>query len=487
MTQDRARAGRNGAQWSFKSLFQSMSEGVCLHEVLYTDQGKAYDYRILDVNPAYEKILNINRDKALGARASELYGSGEPPFLDIYSRVAETGTFESFEAHFEPFGKYIQVNKAFTTFTGWTPEEAAGRTSLELNIWAEPVSEQRHAMVSELKEKGCIKGREFVFQDRNGKKKTGLLSAEIISVKGEKCLLSNIINVTEHKRNEASLKHYSDFQHLVAEISSEFVKLKIHEMDAGINRALAHVSDFAKADRAYVFLFQDENELVDNTHEWCSKGIEPQIDNLKNIDLGKDLPWFAEQIKKKSVIHIPDVEKLTKEAQKEKKHFREQGIKSLICVPMLISEKLIGFVGFDSVRQQRVWSQEDQTVLRLVAETFSNALARKRAESEKIRMQKQLQRAQRLETIGTLAGGIAHDFNNILTPIMGYADMALMNLPSYNPMVDYMQKIYDGAERAKELVQQILTFSRNMEKKKDHRQTDQYTKFSDSASKRPGS
>jgi len=65
-----------------------------------------------------------------------------------------------------------------------------------------------------------------------------------------------------------------------------------------------------------------------------------------------------------------------------------------------------------------------------------------------------------MEAIGTLAGGIAHDFNNILFPILGHTEILLMDTPEENPTHDRLQKIYKGAQRASDLVKQILTFSR---------------------------
>ena len=76
------------------------------------------------------------------------------------------------------------------------------------------------------------------------------------------------------------------------------------------------------------------------------------------------------------------------------------------------------------------------------------------------RLELQLRKSQRLETIGTLAGGIAHDFNNILTPILGYAEMGLSSLADDDPMHEFFAEIMLAAERAQKLVSQILTFSR---------------------------
>ncbi len=84
----------------------------------------------------------------------------------------------------------------------------------------------------------------------------------------------------------------------------------------------------------------------------------------------------------------------------------------------------------------------------------------KRFEKEKLKLEAQLQQAQKMESIGTLAGGIAHDFNNILFPILGYADMLLADIPEDSPFRDSLNEIYTSALRAKALVKQILTFSR---------------------------
>lgn len=83
--------------------------------------------------------------------------------------------------------------------------------------------------------------------------------------------------------------------------------------------------------------------------------------------------------------------------------------------------------------------------------------------SHELQLERQLNQAQRLETIGTLAGGIAHDFNNILMPMMGYAEMAAIKLPATHPLQTNIQQIIKGAQRARELVRQILTFSRQHE------------------------
>jgi PAS domain S-box-containing protein len=88
---------------------------------------------------------------------------------------------------------------------------------------------------------------------------------------------------------------------------------------------------------------------------------------------------------------------------------------------------------------------------------------RKREEEEKNQLQSRLLRTQRLETIGTLAGGIAHDFNNILTPILGYSEMGLLTFTGDDTIQEYFHEIMLAADRARNLVSQILAFSRAQE------------------------
>ncbi|MGC9194683.1 MAG: PAS domain-containing hybrid sensor histidine kinase/response regulator [Syntrophobacteraceae bacterium] len=80
-------------------------------------------------------------------------------------------------------------------------------------------------------------------------------------------------------------------------------------------------------------------------------------------------------------------------------------------------------------------------------------------------LQAQLDQAQRMEAIGTLAGGIAHDFNNILTPIIGYAELSLLSMPEDTKLARNMRQVLLSANRAKDLIKRILTFGRKTEHK----------------------
>ncbi|HTU00730.1 MAG TPA: PAS domain S-box protein, partial [Candidatus Sulfotelmatobacter sp.] len=86
--------------------------------------------------------------------------------------------------------------------------------------------------------------------------------------------------------------------------------------------------------------------------------------------------------------------------------------------------------------------------------------------TERKRLEAQIRQAQKMEAIGTLAGGIAHDFNNLLSAMMGYAEMTGDDLPKGSPAWRNLREVFAAGKRAKELVRQILTFSRQAEQER---------------------
>ena len=94
----------------FRSLFDNMAEGMSLHQLVYDETGNAVDYRIIDVNPAFEKILGIKAENARDTLATVLYGVNNAPFLEVYCKVAQTGERHIFETYFPPMERYFEIS-----------------------------------------------------------------------------------------------------------------------------------------------------------------------------------------------------------------------------------------------------------------------------------------------------------------------------------------------------------------------------------------
>ncbi len=103
--------------------------------------------------------------------------------------------------------------------------------------------------------------------------------------------------------------------------------------------------------------------------------------------------------------------------------------------------------------------------LRLVG-WVQDVTARIAEEDERRKLEAQLRHAQKMESLGALAGGIAHDFNNILTPLYGYTELSMQALPDGHPVKEDLRHVIKAAGRGRELVQQILAFSRQIEQER---------------------
>ncbi len=118
-------------------------------------------------------------------------------------------------------GMFIEINEGFTALTGYSVEDVKGKTSLELDIWTNPKDRQR--LVNGLRESGQVINLEAPFRFKNGEIKIGLMSARIIEVNGEKCILSITRDITDRKRIEVALQKSEERYHLIDEASQDFI------------------------------------------------------------------------------------------------------------------------------------------------------------------------------------------------------------------------------------------------------------------------
>jgi PAS domain S-box-containing protein len=136
-------------------------------------------------------------------------------------------------------------------------------------------------------------------------------------------------------------------------------------------------------------------------------------------------------------------------------------LERFLAVPVAVGDRPAGLIA--AANSRRPFTDADLEAVIQLGELYALALQRSQFEQERATLLQQLQQSQKLEAIGALAGGIAHDFNNILFPIIGYAEMALDDTAPDHPHRQFLSQILKGASRARDLVMQILTFSRQTE------------------------
>jgi signal transduction histidine kinase len=174
----------------------------------------------------------------------------------------------------------------------------------------------------------------------------------------------------------AQWRHLTVMQELVSDLSRDLVHCPVHAVQSTIDESLARLGVFVEADRAYVFEFVTA-DVASNTHEWCAKGIKPEIENLQNLHRNMFDFWIT-SLTNGEAIHVPEVMALGGERSFEKEFLANQGIQSLLVVPMVTQDNLLGFIGFDFVRSSRTYIAGEVRLLKLIADLMCAALLRER-------------------------------------------------------------------------------------------------------------
>jgi diguanylate cyclase (GGDEF)-like protein len=171
-----------------------------------------------------------------------------------------------------------------------------------------------------------------------------------------------------------------DLLSLLASTTGEFIVRPASEVDTSVDRTLTAVGRLFGVDRAYVFLFDDVGESMSNTHEWCAEGISAQRDELQGVPVSL-APWWMGELHAGRPINLRSLDDLPPEATGERAILEPQQIRSLLVLPMSWRGHLDGFVGFDHVRSERTWNDEEIAVLRIVTSTFAQGFERRRLDA----------------------------------------------------------------------------------------------------------
>ncbi len=202
-------------------------------------------------------------------------------------------------------------------------------------------------------------------------------------VSGDISFALHSIEEEKEKRNfEKALKYKARFENMVLDISTNFINLTSDKIQEGIEKALGEIGTFAGVDRSYLLQFSADKTEVEDKYVWYTKGIE-----RKNRIPGQSiLRSLCESMKKTADfkgICIDSLSDLPADAQCEKKWMTSAGIKSLLITPLVSRGALIGCIGFDSIREEKNWSDEMVYILKITGQIFANALERK-ASDEKL-------------------------------------------------------------------------------------------------------
>lgn len=195
---------------------------------------KEPEQRLEEILKAYEALKeHYERDTRLLREAESMIKKSEELFRKAFITSPDSVNINRLSD-----GLYVMVNEGFTKKTGYTAEDVRGRTSLELDIWVDPV--RRKELVTELQEKGKVEDFEAQFRKKDGSIITGLMSASILEINGEAHIMNVTRDITRIKNIENELKQEKNLLHTLIDNLPDRIYIKDRNSRFVIcNRALA--------------------------------------------------------------------------------------------------------------------------------------------------------------------------------------------------------------------------------------------------------
>ncbi|MBV8511597.1 MAG: two-component system VirA-like sensor kinase [Xanthobacteraceae bacterium] len=273
---------------------------------------------------------------------------------------------------------------------------------------------------------------------------------------GSVVLVGILIGFALQLRERArALRHRAALEHVITGISTRFINAKPHEILTHVETALAELGEFFAADRVYILLIDPPSRAI----KWHRDGTTYPADWLQRANAA--LSAFSGAMR--GIVYVSDVNHLP--ASPLRDALLNCRIRSWMCTSNFLDENRVdagAIVGFDLIQAQSFTRVSARTLLPMALHAIASAIERQRLEQDRTRLEQRLQQARRMETVGALTSGIAHNFNNIVGAILGHAEMAEALVGSKKPL-NNITAIRRAAERARDLVDQLLTYGRRRE------------------------
>ncbi len=342
----------------------------------------------------------------------------------------------------------VYVNDEFVRMFGYNDAEEIYDKNVE-DLYLDSVD--RKNLVRELMMEGAISNREVELKRKDGTTFWGYMSSIRTEGEGGIIFLDGAIrDITKQKESDEALKYQAEMQKVLINLSSKYINMPVELMDESIVSSLEELGKFVNADRAYIFEYNLDTKFYSNTYEWYRKGITSALNDSQNLKMD-DYPLLVNDHLNGKPIFIPDVSLL--DEKKSREMLLAQGIKSLITVPLMDHNVCIGFVGFDSVRNFRKYSEDEILLLKVTAEILVNILTRSRNQKqmEKLLVTTNLQN-KRLKDFSYIT---SHNFRSSVANLIGLANVLEedpMNTEYLGMLKTTTNKLNDAIDNINELL-----------------------------------
>ncbi len=349
---------------------------------------------------------------------------------------------------------FTEVNQAFISKTGYSRNEIIGKSAAQLNLIIQP--EKQNKIIDELAQTGIVYNYELKFKTKSGDILDVLFSSEIIESQDKMYILMVMIDITESKKLEEEIKLQNDFYNIASKLSERLIQTNSDHLDIEINRSLEILGIFNHVDRANIFELDSVRGEISNTFEWCASGVESHMDNLQHISLSF-IPRWKEVFFKNEHIYIESVSNLPDELKLEKEIFEQQGIQSLLAVPMFYGTSLIGFVSFDSVVDKKHWNEQVIILLKIYVSILGGVIYKKKTEAALIQAKIEADLGNKAKS--EFLANMSHEIRTPLNGVIGFTEL-LQKTPLNAIQRQYTENVSTSGLALLGIINDILDFSK---------------------------
>lgn len=355
-------------------------------KTLQNSQGemRSFQWKFINLPSSYQERIFVAQGSPVAAtkELTHLYNFGQESDIDLNLIKSILRYSHDMVAILDEHGIYKFLSSSIIDKLGVDPKKIIGKSYLDLiNEGILEIQEGSFQDILKTKEEVnldfvlCLPGKKNIYIES--------FARNLIDDPQIGGILFSARDITDYKKAEKSLQKRYELEKLINRISKKFVNASVDQIDYVFNESLKMLGEFEKADRAYIFLLHEYKSEIEYAYEWTAEGVEPQIDFLKNIPITDELLTIS-YLKKGKIFIIPDVSEMDREYAYERNIYLQQGIVSVILIPIFSENRLIGFFGLDAVGENRAWHEKDEYVLGqlgdVYAGTFINRSIKKRLE-----------------------------------------------------------------------------------------------------------
>lgn len=261
-------------------------------------------------------------------------------------------------------GRYVEVNESFSDLSGYSRDEVIGKTSNDLKIWVKPEDRERFRHL--LEAEGVVRNLELEYRAKSGEIRISLLSAEIIDIDGEACILSVTKDITERKRAEEALQKQAQkeqaFNRVIQAIRSSL------DLETIFSTAAVEIAQFLQVDRVEIMRYLPDRKIWLNVADYHQHS---ELPNAAGLEIPDEPNPIAAQLKQFQVVRINDICTWEDEITRQ---FAQAYPGVWLIVPLHFGDQILGALSLSKTQLPYVWNGSEMELVGAVADQLAIAI-----------------------------------------------------------------------------------------------------------------